>query len=119
MKKILIAEDDETNFLILYKFLDKLKKYELVRAINGDDTLEKISQVNFDCLLLDMKMPFKNGLEVAKILRNQNNKIPIIAVTASAMFGDKEIAISAGVDHYFTKPVEYDKLIKLINEILD
>lgn len=119
MKKILIAEDDDTNYLILFKFLDKLKKYELVRAENGDVTLEKLSKDDYDCLLLDMKMPFKNGLEITKLLRSQNNNILIIAVTASAMLGEKEIAITAGVNHYFTKPVEYDKLINLIQKLLD
>lgn len=119
MKRILIAEDDETNFLILFKFLDKLKKYELVRAEDGEITLDKLSKSHFDLLLLDMKMPKVNGLDVARTLRSQNNNIPIIAVTASAMFGEKEIALEAGINHYFTKPVDYDKLISLIKLIVD
>lgn len=119
MKTILIAEDDDTNFLIISKFIQKNRGFEVERAKDGLEVVEKISANpdDYSCILMDIKMPFLNGLEATKQIKAKNIKVPIIAVTAAAMFGDKELALEAGVDNYITKPIDYTKLFEILDNI--
>ena len=119
MKRILIAEDDDTNFLIISKFINKARGFEVERALNGLEVISKLETNgnDFSCVLMDIKMPLLNGIEATKKLREKGFDLPIIAVTAAAMFGDKEIAFEAGINQYLTKPIDYDKLFKILDEI--
>lgn len=119
MKKILIAEDDDTNFLIISKFIKKARGYEVERALNGIEVISKLESGDndFSCVLMDIKMPLLNGIDATKQLREKGFDLPIIAVTAAAMFGDKEIAFEAGINQYLTKPIDYDKLFKILDDI--
>ena len=119
MRKILIAEDDDTNFLIISKFIKKSRGFDLERAINGNEVMTKFTTKpeSYSCILMDIKMPFMNGIDATKKIRATGSNIPIIAVTAAAMFGDKEIAFDAGVNNYLTKPIDYDKLFAILDEI--
>lgn len=119
MKTILIAEDDDTNYLILSKFIQKNREVEIERVINGFEVIEKITlnADKYSCILMDIKMPLLNGLETSKRLREAGFSIPIIAVTAAAMFGDREKAISAGINAYLTKPINYSQLFKLLDDV--
>lgn len=119
MKKILIAEDDDTNYLIISKFIKKARDFEVERAVNGNEVMSKleVEPDGYSCVLMDIKMPQLSGIEATKKLRAIGNNIPIIAVTAAAMFGDKEIAFEAGVNKYLTKPIDYEKLFAILDEI--
>lgn len=119
MKTILIAEDDDTNFLIISKFIQKNRGFEVERAKDGLEVVEKITTQpeKYSCILMDIKMPFLNGLEATKQIKAKKITIPIIAVTAAAMFGDKELALEAGVDNYITKPIDYTKLFEILDKI--
>jgi two-component system sensor histidine kinase/response regulator len=80
--------------------------------------LEKVAELDFDCIFMDIQMPELDGVETTKIIRsrvmNNNRKIPIIALTAHAMKGDRERFILAGMDEYLAKPVEMDSLIEVL-----
>lgn len=119
MKKILIAEDDDTNFLIISKFIKKARGFEVERALNGNEVMSKITSEpdSFSCILMDIKMPLMSGIDATKKIRASGNNIPIIALTAAAMFGDKEIAFESGVNNYLTKPIDFDKLFIILDEI--
>jgi CheY-like chemotaxis protein/anti-sigma regulatory factor (Ser/Thr protein kinase) len=115
---ILIVEDDEISSLYLTTILkDKAKNIHVVR-----DGLEAIEicreKPNFDLILMDLKIPGLNGLKASKKIRESNKRIIIIAQTAHALEGDREIAIEAGCNDYIAKPIDKEKLMVLINKHL-
>jgi len=115
-KTVLIVDDDVRNIFSLSKSLEKLKM-NVVTAINGKEALQKLEEHNeIEVVLLDMMMPEMDGYETAKLIRENNKykKLPVIAVTAKAMTGDREKCISAGASDYITKPVDIDQLISLL-----
>jgi PAS domain S-box-containing protein len=115
--RILLAEDNTINqeFLnIVFK-----KKGWLVECVNnGEDAVYEASKHEFDLILMDIEMPVMDGLEASKILRARGNKIPIIALTAYAMKGDREKCLDAGMNDYIAKPIKLDELFKKINILL-
>ncbi|MBC7425586.1 MAG: response regulator [Bacteroidia bacterium] len=115
-KKILVVDDDVRNIFSLSKSLEKYK-VDVVTAIDGREALEKLSEnPGIDVVLLDMMMPGIDGYETARQIRKNTKykKLPVIAVTAKAMCGDREKCISAGASDYITKPVDIDQLISLL-----
>ena len=114
--KILIAEDDQFNFELLENVLD-FPDIETIRAKDGEEAVE-IAKQNFDIdiILMDIKMPKKDGLIATGEIKKFRPKLPIIAQTAYAMEGDKEKAIQAGCDDYIAKPIIPDKLLYLIKQ---
>jgi signal transduction histidine kinase/CheY-like chemotaxis protein len=120
-KTVLIAEDDDLNFLLLKDFFIAFPQIKIIRAINGLEVLEKCSELkNISLILMDIKMPLMDGYETTRILRKTDSKIPIIAVTAIALQGDQEKALSVGCNDYISKPIEYkffiDKVLKYLKE---
>lgn len=113
--KVLIAEDDPDSLLYLESIL-KDKVGQILRVDNGIDAV-KIFRENQDIslILLDIKMPGKNGYEVVREIRSFNNSVIIIAQTAFAMRDDNNKAIDAGCNDFITKPVDRNKLIQLIS----
>ncbi|HOZ86164.1 MAG TPA: response regulator, partial [Bacteroidia bacterium] len=115
-KTVLIVDDDVRNIFSLSKSLEKLKM-NTVTAINGKEALKKMKEhEEIDIVLLDMMMPEMDGYETAKQIRNNSKwkNLPVIAVTAKAMTGDREKCISAGASDYITKPVDIDQLLSLL-----
>lgn len=115
-KKVLVVDDDVRNIYSLTKALETLKM-EVVTAIDGEEALKMLDKnPDVDVVLLDMMMPNMDGYETAGKIRADNRfkKLPVIAVTAKAMTGDREKCINAGASDYITKPVDIDQLLSLL-----
>jgi PAS domain S-box-containing protein len=111
--KILLAEDETINQIAIKKFIEKIG-WSVDIANNGHEALNLLSQKNYDIILMDIQMPLLDGVEATKIIRGNNNKTPIIALTAHALVGDKEKFINIGMNDYISKPVEFDVLLNVI-----
>ena len=115
---ILIAEDDNINFLLMKKIL-QLRNYTVLRAHNGQEAVD-ICAVNkdIDLVFMDVKMPIMNGLEAFSIIKKTNPDIIAIAQTAFASVEDKEMILSLGFKNYVTKPLKREKIFELLDEYL-
>jgi PAS domain S-box-containing protein len=111
--RILLAEDDRVSGLAMKRFLRKLGHTPL-SASNGREALEMLREQRFDAVLMDIQMPLLNGLELTRLIREgragKNQQTHIIALTAHAMQGDREVFLDAGMDDYLAKPVDMDSL---------
>jgi len=115
-KNILIVDDDIRNIFALTQILEE-RGMNIHKAENGVKALELLDiQTNIDLILMDIMMPIMDGYETTKKIRKQNRykKLPIIALTAKAMKGDKEKCLDAGTNDYLSKPVNIDKLLSLM-----
>lgn len=119
MPKILLVEDNEMNRDMLSRRLKK-KGYEVIMALDGKQGVEMAAEHMPDLILLDMSLPVMDGWEAAGHIKanDSTSKIPVIALTAHAMAGDKEKAVKAGCDDYDTKPVDFKRLLEKINKNL-
>ena len=113
MAKILLVEDNELNRDMLSRRLMR-RGFQVVMAEDGEKGVDMAGDHLPDLILLDMSLPVLDGWEVARRLKAdpQTKDIPIIALTAHAMSGDREKAIEAGCDDYDTKPVEFNRLLE-------
>jgi CheY-like chemotaxis protein len=115
-KVILVAEDDEVSFILLESLLSG-DEYQLLWAKDGEEAVEIFNKVkHIDFVLMDLKMPKMGGIEATRQIRKQNTKIPIIAQTAYALEGDREMALEAGCNEYISKPIDCDLFDKLIQK---
>lgn len=115
-RTVLIADDDIRNIFSLTKALEGLKM-NVVTAVDGKDALQKLQEhPEIEIVLLDMMMPEMDGYETARRIREQEAfaDLPVIAVTAKAMMGDREKCVAAGASDYITKPVDIDQLMSLL-----
>lgn len=113
-KLILIAEDDDTGYFYLETVLN-MENYDVMWAKNGFEVIEMLEKnSNINLILMDLKMPELNGVEATKRIRLVNTEIPIIAQTAHAFAGDRELAINAGCNDYISKPINRLELLSLI-----
>jgi CheY-like chemotaxis protein len=119
MPKILLVEDNEMNRDMLSRRLVR-KGYEVVIAVDGGEGHSMAQTESPDLILLDMSLPVLDGWEVARRLKgvDETKGIPIIALTAHAMAGDREKALEAGCDDYDTKPIELPRLLGKMQELL-
>jgi CheY-like chemotaxis protein len=106
-KKILVVEDNEDNRRILIYRLRKIGAFEIVEAMNGQQAIEMVERERPDLIFMDLKMPILDGWEATRRIRQMEggDRVSIIALTAQAMAGDQEKALSAGCDDYLAKPV--------------
>ncbi|MEG2508065.1 MAG: response regulator, partial [Chryseobacterium sp.] len=115
-KKILITDDDARNIFSLSKALEKYQ-VEVVVAMDGKQAIEQMAQhPDIDVVLMDMMMPEMDGYAtIRQIRKNQKYaRLPIIAVTAKSMVGDRQKCIDAGASDYISKPVDLDQLLSLL-----
>jgi HAMP domain-containing protein/signal transduction histidine kinase/DNA-binding response OmpR family regulator len=115
-KKILVVDDDVRNIYALTTVLEQ-HEVQVVYAENGREALEKLrSEQGVDLVLMDIMMPEMDGYEATRRIRNDldQKRLPIIALTAKAMKGDRERCIDAGASDYVTKPVDPDQLVSLL-----
>jgi CheY-like chemotaxis protein len=119
MARILLVEDDELSRDMLSRRL-KRRGFEMITAVDGQQGVEMASSDAPLLILLDMSLPGMDGWTVAKTLKGDpaTSSIPIIALTAHAMSGDREKALEAGCDEYDTKPVEFKRLLRKIKSFL-
>jgi two-component system cell cycle response regulator DivK len=119
MAKILLVEDNEMNRDMLSRRLTR-KGYEVELAYDGQEGVTKAQSGDYDLVLMDMSLPVINGWEATQQIRATPDvaTIPIIALTAHAMAGDREKALSAGCDDYDTKPIELPRLLGKIETLL-
>ena len=119
MPKILLVEDHEEIWDFLSRRL-KRRGYDVVVAPDGQQGLDRARSEAPDLLLLDMNLPVMDGWTVAQTLKTDEatRHIPIIALTAHAMAGDREKAIKAGCDDYHAKPVDFSQLLNQIESAL-
>jgi CheY-like chemotaxis protein len=119
--KILLVEDNLINQKITLLTLMPLV-HSIETASNGKEALDKFGMTNFDLILMDIQMPVMSGLLAAEKIRalelSTNSHVPIIAITANAMIGDKEKCMSAGIDDYISKPFQPAALIEKIKNII-
>lgn len=121
--KVLVAEDDLVNQRYITRLLEKMG-CEVVLAQNGLEAVDALKAEEFDIVLMDIEMPVMNGIEATKAIRLEetgciNPNVPIVALTAHAMWGDQQRCLHAGMDDYLTKPVEIDTVAALILAILN
>jgi PAS domain S-box-containing protein len=120
--RVLVAEDDPVNLFTIMRFLEKLG-HAPRGAADGREALEMLRAEPFDCVLMDIQMPGRNGLETARDIRCSTTgafdpDIPIVALTAHAMSGDKEAFLAAGMNAYLAKPVELEALREVLDAVL-
>lgn len=119
MAKILLVEDNELNRDMLSRRL-KRKGFEVVLAVDGAESLEAARSEQPDIILMDMSLPVMDGWEASRQLKAnpELHAIPIIALTAHAMAGDRQKALEAGCDDYDIKPIELPRLLAKIESLL-
>ncbi len=119
MSKILLVEDNEMNRDMLSRRLDR-KGYQVVFATDGKQGMEMARSEAPDLILMDMSLPLVDGWEATRQLKTapETQAIPIIALTAHAMAGDREKALAAGANDYDTKPIELPRLLEKIQVLL-
>ncbi|MCW3461860.1 response regulator [Chitinophaga nivalis] len=114
-KTVLIADDDVRNIFSLTKALEK-HQMKVLPAIDGNEALEQLKEQKVDIVLMDMMMPEMDGYGAIAAIRKQPHLkyLPVIAVTAKAMMGDREKCLEAGASDYISKPVDIDQLLSLL-----
>jgi CheY-like chemotaxis protein len=119
MKKVLLVEDNEMNRDMLSRRLQR-KGFEVEIALDGQEGLDKAQSASPDVILMDMSLPIIDGWEATRRLKADplTQAIPVIALTAHAMSGDREKALAAGCDDYDTKPIELPRLLGKIEAVL-
>lgn len=111
--RVLIVEDNPVNQLVAEGLLTQMNIH-FETAHNGLEALEKLRSTAFDLVFMDCQMPVLDGYEATRAIRREpdilNNNIPVVAMTANALMGDREKCLAAGMDDYIAKPISYDKL---------
>ena len=116
MKTILVAEDNDSNYLLMTYILKKT--YQVERANNGLQAVERVEQGGVDLVLMDMKMPVMDGLEATRKIRATHPDLPIIALTANAFDTDRQLALSSGCNEFLAKPVNAVKCLETISKFI-
>ena len=119
MPKILLVEDNEMNRDMLSRRLER-KGYEVIIAVDGEEGLARARAEQPHLILMDMSLPVKDGWAATREIKEDIvlRGIPVIALTAHAMAGDKDKAMEAGCDDYDTKPVEFARLLGKIEALI-
>lgn len=118
MYRILLVEDNELNREMLSRRL-RHRGYEVLLAVNGRQGIDMARSGKPDVVLMDLSLPEIDGWQVARMLKSdaRTRDIPVVALTAHAMLGDREKALEAGCDEYATKPVNLPLLIGMIERL--
>ena len=119
MKKLLLVEDNEMNRDMLSRRLAR-RGYEILVATDGSEGLAEATRHLPDLIIMDMSLPVLDGWESTRALKEQpeTRAIPVLALTAHAMAGERERALEAGCNDYDTKPVDFNRLLGKIETLL-
>ena len=116
---ILVADDNRINQRVASRLLEK-RGHEVTLAVNGQEVLALLETQTFDLILMDVQMPVMSGVDTTIEIRRREKKtghhLPIYAVTANAMKGDREHYVSNGMDGYLSKPIRMNELDQLLRE---
>ena len=120
MTKLLYVEDNDDNVYMLKMRLELLDGYEVLAAEDGEKGCELAASERPDLILMDLEMPVLNGWEATRRLKSEatTRDIPIIALSAHALPGEREKAIAAGCDEFDTKPIEFDRLVATLRRLV-
>src|SRR5947207_8751437 len=121
MPKLLYVEDNDDNLYMLSLLFEQKTAYEMISATDGALGVDKAVSDQPDLILMDLNLPVVDGWEAIRRLKadGRTRAIPIIALTAHAMAGDREKALAAGADDFDTKPVVFDRLVGKITQALN
>ncbi|MEM0325333.1 MAG: response regulator [Candidatus Aenigmatarchaeota archaeon] len=119
--RVLIIEDNELNAIVLKEMLDiigdKLNiNFEVIEADNLEDAFAIIKEGNLDLILSDIELPDGSGEKIIKILEDLSLEIPVIAVTAFGLVGDKERFLFKGFNDYISKPISLDEFMEVVKK---
>lgn len=118
MQRILIAEDSDSLLKATTRMLE-IAGYETRQASNGREADEKIISDVFDCILLDVMMPYKNGIDILTDMRKRGDTTPVILLTALDDTSDKVAGLEAGANDYLTKPFKREELLARLKRLLN
>jgi two-component system, cell cycle response regulator DivK len=120
MTRILYVEDNDDNFYMLKLRFELLDGFEVIFAENGEEGCAMAAAENPDLILMDLDLPVIDGWEATRRLKSNptTKQIPIIALTAHAMSGSREKALAVGCDDFDTKPVDFERLVRKIGQVL-
>jgi two-component system cell cycle response regulator DivK len=119
--KVLYIEDNDDDVYMLKMRLELLGTFEVLTAEDGEKGCEMAAVEQPDIILMDLEMPVIDGWEAARRLKgsSQTQDIPIIALSAHALAGEREKAIATGCEEFDTKPIEFDRLVATVRRVLD
>lgn len=117
--RLLLVEDNELNRDMLTRRLQR-RGFQVITALDGESAIQAASNEKPDLILMDMGLPGINGWDATRQIKEnpETRSIPVVALTAHAMHGDRELARQAGCDAFETKPVELDRLLNTIRSLL-
>ncbi len=119
--RVLLAEDNAVNRLVATRMIEK-RGHDVLVAVNGREAVEMAEDQTFDMAFMDVQMPEMDGLEATRAIREREKitgrHLPIVAMTAHAMKGDRERCLDAGMDDYLTKPIRTPELIEILKRYL-
>ena len=120
MTKVLYLEDNDDNVFMLKMRLELLGDFEVVTAEDGEKGCAMAVSESPDIILMDLEMPVVDGWEATRTLKGdpQTRDIPIIALSAHALAGEREKAIAAGCNEFDTKPIEFERLVATLRRVL-
>ena len=120
MTKVLYVEDNEDNVYMLKMRLELLGDFDVVAAPDGEQGCAMALSERPDVILMDLEMPVVDGWEATRRLKDdpQTRDIPIIALSAHALAGEREKALAAGCDEFDTKPIEFERLVATLRRVL-
>ena len=117
-KRILIVEDTPANLYVLQRVFHK-EGFETLEATDGKEAIKKVEQERPDVVLMDMRLPGMSGYEAVAVIHQKRPSLPIIAVTADALPGDREWCLNLGCVDYFSKPIKYRDIVDAVYQILN
>ncbi|MBQ8487929.1 MAG: response regulator [Prevotella sp.] len=116
MKTILVAEDNDSNYILMTYILKR--SYQYLRAKNGQEAVEAVDKGGIDLVLMDVKMPVMDGLEATAKIKAKHPDMPVIALTANAFESDRQLALDTGCDDFLSKPVSGEKCLEAIEKLI-
>jgi two-component system sensor histidine kinase/response regulator len=119
--RVLLVEDNPVNQRVACRMLEK-NGHTVVVAGNGREALHALEGQEFDAVFMDVQMPEMDGFEataaIRELERGTNRRLPIVALTAHAMIGDRDRCLAAGMDGYLTKPIDSVKLLRALTDVV-
>ena len=121
MTRVLYVEDNEDNVYLLKMRLELIEGYDIAVAKDGGEAIDRVNSDPPDLILMDLNMPGIDGWEATRRLKAdaKTKAIPVIALTAHAMAGDREKALAAGCEDFDTKPIDFDRLLDKMKRLLN